>query len=142
MHKPALAPDFARGARVYAEKCALCHGADGAGQKGNDGVPVFPALWGSRSFNWGAGMESITNAAGFIKANMPLGQGYTLSDQDAWDVATFMNSHERPQDPRFTTDVATTRQRFHNTDASMYGRVVDGVLLGQASVPAGPRGAD
>lgn len=35
---PALAPpaqraDFARGEKVYAQNCALCHGADGAGQR-------------------------------------------------------------------------------------------------------------
>jgi len=34
----------------------------------------------------------IKNAAGFIKANMPLGQGNTLSDQQAWDVAKYMTS--------------------------------------------------
>ena len=41
-----------------------------------------------------------------------------------------MDSHERPQDPRFTGDVATTRQKFHDTPNSMYGRTVDGHVLG------------
>ena len=136
--KPAQGLDFARGAAVYGAKCAICHGATGAGQKGADGVAVFPALWGTDSFNWGAGMGSIKNAAGFIKAAMPLGQGYSLSDQQAWDVATFIDSHERPQDPRFTTDVATTRAKFHDDADSMYGRSVNGVLLGQNSPPSGP----
>ena len=36
----------------------------------------------------------------------------TLSEQDAWDVATYLNSQERPQDPRFTQDVATTRAQY------------------------------
>jgi cytochrome c len=31
-------------------------------------------------FNWGAGMASVKAAAGFIKANITLGQGYTLKD--------------------------------------------------------------
>ena len=70
---PAQPADYDRGAKVYAQHCALCHGADGAGQKSADGQTVFPPLWGPRSFNWGAGMGSIHNAAGFIKANMPLG---------------------------------------------------------------------
>ena len=39
---------------------------------------------GADSFNWGAGMHQIGNAAGFIKANMPLGQAGMLSDQEAW----------------------------------------------------------
>ena len=137
--KPPLPRDFARGEAVFAARCALCHGADGQGQKGPDGVAVFPALWGPDSFNWGAGMESIKNAAGFIKANMPLGQGFSLTDQEALDVATFMDSHERPQDPRFTQDVATTRSLFHESAESMYGATVNGVVLGQSSVPSGPR---
>ncbi len=32
-------------------------------------------------------MYQVATAAAFIKANMPLGQPNTLSDQDAWDVA-------------------------------------------------------
>ena len=36
-------------------------------------------------FNGGAGMGSINNAAGFIKGNTLLGQGNTLTDQEAWD---------------------------------------------------------
>ena len=54
--KPALGRDYARGEAVFGAKCALCHGADGLGQKGPDGAGVFPALWGADSFNWGAGM--------------------------------------------------------------------------------------
>ena len=40
-------------------------------------------------------MHRVPTAAAFIKANMPLGQGGTLTDQQAWDVAAFMNSHSR-----------------------------------------------
>lgn len=129
--EPSLPRDYARGEKLFAEKCALCHGADGLGQKGPDGATVFPPLWGSASFNWGAGMGSIKNAAGFIKANMPLGQGWSLSDQEAWDIATFVDSHDRPQDPRFVKDVATTRAMFHDTADSMYGTLVNGVVLGR-----------
>jgi thiosulfate dehydrogenase len=75
-------------------------------------------------------MEQIDNAAGFIKANMPLGLGRTLSDQEAWDVALFMDSHERPQDPRFDQSTARTREEFHQTRLSMYGTTVDGRMLG------------
>lgn len=137
--KPALAPDYARGGQVYARSCALCHGDDGGGQRANDGSTTFPALWGADSFNWGAGMGSVTNAASFIKANMPLGLGGTLNDQDAWDVALFVDSHERPQDPRFTGSVADTRAKFHDGDDWMYGRSVNGHILGSDSVTPGPR---
>ena len=70
------------------------------------------------------------NASAFIRANMPLGQGGTLTDQQAWDVATFMNSQERPQDPRFTGNVVETRRKFHDNAFSMYGKTVNGKVLG------------
>ncbi|MCM2309809.1 MAG: c-type cytochrome [Steroidobacteraceae bacterium] len=123
------APDFERGSKVYATNCAICHGEDGLGQK-VEGRYVFPPLWGPDSFNWGAGMHQLDNAAAFIRANMPLGRGGTLSEQEAWDVAFFMNAHERPQDPRFTGDVAETRRRFHDDPNSPYGTMVNGHLLG------------
>jgi len=136
---PALPPDYQRGARVYAKSCALCHGDNGEGQRANNGSAAFPALWGPDSFNWGAGMGSVANAAAFVKANMPLGLGGTLSDQDAWDVALYMDSHERPQDPRYTGSVAETRAKFHDDSDWMYGMTVNGHVLGSDSVPPGPR---
>ena len=129
--------DYAHGGEIYAQKCALCHGADGQGQSSSDGTTVFPPLWGVRSFNWGAGMSSITNAAGFVKANMPLSQGNTLSDQEAWDVATYLDSQERPQDPRFNGSIAETRKAHHDSPMDMYGQTVNGVVLGQHSPPSG-----
>ena len=136
--KPALAPNYKRGADVFAQNCASCHGADGAGQK-SDGKVVFPALWGARSFNWGAGMASVKNAADFIHANMPLGAGGSLTPQQAWDVATYVDSQVRPQDPRFTGDVPATRKTFHDTPFSMYGQTVNGAVLGDPATtpPAG-----
>ena len=131
--------DRAHGQEVYAQKCALCHGENGEGQKTADGTTVFPPLWGPDSFNWGAGMGSISNAAKFVKANMPLSQGGTLTDKEAWDVAAFVDSHDRPQDPRFTGSVDETRKQFHDTPMSLYGTEVDGVKLGENSPPSGPQ---
>ncbi len=59
-------------------------------------------------------MHRVNTAATFIKDNMPLGQGGTLTDQQAWDIALFMDSHERPQDPRFDGDIKLTKEAFHN----------------------------
>jgi thiosulfate dehydrogenase len=134
--KPASAPDFARGAKVFSERCALCHGPDGQGQRAA-GTQVFPPLWGPESYNWGAGMTEIDKAAGFIKDNMPLGLGGTLTDQEAWDVAMFIDSHERPQDPRFQGSVERTRTLYHDSPMSMYGKTVAGVVLGRHSPPPG-----
>ena len=126
--KPAITPDAARGKTVYTENCQVCHGANGEGKKA-DGKSVFPPLWGSESFNWGAGMHRINTAAAFIKANMPLSKSGTLTDQQAWDVATFVMSHERPQDPRFKGDVAQTKKEYHDENCK-YGETVDGKVLG------------
>jgi thiosulfate dehydrogenase len=122
-------PDYRRGERVYQDNCALCHGKDGQGQA-VAGRYVFPPLWGPDSFNWGAGMHQLDNAAAFIQANMPFGRGGSLDKQQAWDVAMFVDAHERPQDPRFTGDIAATRRQFHDNPDSLYGTVVDGRLLG------------
>lgn len=100
MPPPKEKPDVARGADVYAARCALCHGAAGAGRRSPDASVVFPPLWGPRSYNGGAGMHRVETAAAFIMHNMPLGLPGTLSDQEAWDVAAYVNSHPRPPDPR------------------------------------------
>lgn len=128
--------DPARGAQVFAERCAACHGADGQGQKNADGSYVFPPLWGPQSFNWGAGMAEIANAAGFIKANMPLGQENGLTDQQAWDVAAFIDSHERPKDPRQTGNIEDARKQFHGA-GDYYGQRLGGELLGDGVLGAG-----
>lgn len=125
--KPAQAPDIARGAEVYRNNCALCHGANGEGTQAN-GEYAFPPLWGKDSFNWGAGMHRIDTAAGFIKVNMPYGRGGMLSDQEAWDVALFMNSHERPKDPRFKGSLAQTRDQFHDENC-LYARTPEELLV-------------
>ena len=135
--KPAQAMNYARGEAVYAQHCALCHGADGSGRATHGGKAGFPPLWGPKSFNWGAGMGDIKNAAAFVKANMPFSRAGTLSDQDAWDVAMFVDSHERPQDPRFTGDVQSTRKKYHDEPTSMYGERVNGRVLGEHSPPSG-----
>jgi thiosulfate dehydrogenase len=126
--EPAAGFDPQRGASVYAQKCAICHGEHGEGQFAR-GQVVFPPLWGPDSYNWGAGMHNINTAAAFIKLNMPLGlaspaqQKALLSDQEAWDVAAWMNTQERPQDPRFTGDLAETTEKFHGGKYDYYGKL-------------------
>lgn len=126
---PALAPDPARGRGVYEEKCSVCHQPGGEGLRNEDGTYVYPPLWGDHAFNWGAGMSRTANAAGFIKVNMPLGQENTLSDQQAWDVAAFVTSRERPRDPRQTGSIADAQRKFH-TAGDYYGQTIEGNLLG------------
>jgi thiosulfate dehydrogenase len=96
--QPALAPDAMRGADVYRLHCAACHGVAGRGVKSGSSY-AFPPLWGPGGYNAGAGMHRVPTAAAFIKANMPLGQGGTLTDQQAWDVAAYVNAQPRPKTP-------------------------------------------
>ena len=86
-------PDPGTGKRVFATKCALCHGSDG------HGTMAAPAVWGQNSYNIGAGMARVSVAASFIKANMPRGWGWSLSDDEAFDVAAYINSLPRPDFP-------------------------------------------
>jgi thiosulfate dehydrogenase len=134
LEKPAQTPDFTRGQALYTLRCSLCHGANGEGQRAAGRV-VFPPLWGEQSYNWGAGMASINNAAQFIYANMPYGMSYSLTPQEAWDVAYFMNAHERPQDPRWLGRVEATRAKFHDSAISLYGQQINGTVLGNTGAP-------
>lgn len=89
---PPLRPlpgDTVRGAAVFAQSCARCHGANGDGG-------AAPPVWGDGSYNIGAGMSRVRTAAAFIKVAMPYDQPGTLTDQQAFDVAAYVNSRPRP----------------------------------------------
>jgi thiosulfate dehydrogenase len=125
---PERTPDRKRGAAVYVAHCSLCHDDAGQGRR-IAGAQVFPPLWGPQSFNWGAGMHEVDKAAAFIHANMPLGLGGSLSVQQAWDVAAWMDSQPRPQDPRYTENVGKTRKLYHaDPRYDYYGQTIDGRL--------------
>lgn len=79
-------------------------------------------------------MAQLDKAAAYIKTNMPLSLGGSLSNQDAWDVAYFVDGHDRPQDPRYTGSVDETRALFHHTLNSLYGHLVAGHVLGSGPV--------
>ncbi|GEA51624.1 cytochrome c [Vibrio inusitatus NBRC 102082] len=130
LDKPKLTPDYERGELVFRKHCAACHGSDGQGKE-VAGIKSLPPLWGKNSYNWGAGMHKFSTAAAFIYENMPLGKSVQLTKQQAWDVATFMNSHERPQDPRFKNSIAETKKIYQSKD-SAYGETINGVTLGSS----------
>jgi thiosulfate dehydrogenase len=93
--------DPAHGKIVFVENCQRCHGAQGQGQKDTiTGTEyVYPPLWGPHSFNIGAGLYRLSRMAGYVKDNMPFGVSHgksVLSDEQAWDVAAFVNSQPHP----------------------------------------------
>lgn len=110
--------DPVAGRKVYASVCAACHGAEGQGvRRGRPGDGegyAFPPLWGPDSYNSGAGMARNILAAGFIKANMPSGTTHAtavLTDDQAFDVAAFINSQPRPVKPNLEADFPARRNK-------------------------------
>lgn len=94
---PALKGNSARGAKLYAKQCSICHGDTGTGMP-----PVLPPLWGATSFNDGAGMAQVAKMAAFVQHNMPQNAPGSLSPQQAYDVAAYVDSHSRPKmDPAY-----------------------------------------
>lgn len=95
------AADPARGKIVFMNICQRCHGKDGEGQlNANASGYTYPPLWGEYSYNTGAGFYRISNVAGYVKNNMPFDEASYLhpkiSDEEAWDVAAFIDSQPRP----------------------------------------------
>lgn len=91
---PPMTGDASRGATVLVSLCARCHGPDGRG------TALAPPLWGARSYNVGAGMSRINTAASFIYAVMPLDRAQQLTPQQAYDVATYIDTRPRPDFPK------------------------------------------
>jgi thiosulfate dehydrogenase len=112
------AADPVAGKQVYASYCVACHGANGQGvRRGKAGDAEgyqFPPLWGADSYNDGAGMARGMLAAGFIKGNMPSGINHTnavLSDEQAFDVAAYINSQPRPAKRNLDADFPARKNK-------------------------------
>lgn len=94
------AADPILGKSVYQAKCQSCHQPDGSGLISEGQAEyLYPPLWGPNSYNNGAGLFRLSRFAGYVKSNMPLGVTHLnsqLSDEEAWDVAAYVNSMPRP----------------------------------------------
>lgn len=89
-----------KGKLVYTTRCEGCHGKNGEGMLNIDSSAyLYPPLWGDHSYNVSAGLYRLSKFAAFVKTSMPYGTAATdpLSDEDAWNVAAFVNSQPRPQ---------------------------------------------
>jgi thiosulfate dehydrogenase len=125
--EPARAADPDRGAQVYSQVCAACHGSNGLGQRAQNGAGYqFPPLWGADSFNNGAGMSRLLTAAAYAMHNMPIGTTFDapmLSDENAYDVAAYIIDQLRPQKANLVRDFPIRLQK--PVDAP-YGPYADG----------------
>jgi thiosulfate dehydrogenase len=90
--------DYIRGAHLYKEKCARCHGPQGFGME-VDGKVLYPALAGANSYTLDSRMNfSRVNSVmpGFICRNMPLGEEGSLDNQQCRDLAYYIGTLPRP----------------------------------------------
>jgi thiosulfate dehydrogenase len=135
--------DTVAGGRIYAEKCASCHGESGQGVRngpvGSATGYAFPPLWGKDTFNTGAGMNRLLTASAFIKTNMPLGAAHgqpQLSDDEAYDVAAFVLSQPRKVKPHLERDFPA---RWNKPVDAAFGPYVTGMSAEQHKYgPFGP----
>jgi thiosulfate dehydrogenase len=122
--------DPARGQAIYASNCVACHNTDGSGIRRSlpttDLGYMVPPLWGSDSFNDGAGMARLITAANFIHFNMPHGADYLnpqLTPEQAWDVAAYVISQPRPHKAGLDKDFPNLLEKPADTP---YGPYADG----------------
>jgi len=89
--------DPRRGRRLYREQCESCHGGDGQGVD-LGGIKPGP-LWGPRSYNDGAGAARIYTLAGYIRHAMPYTAPGSLTDEQAQQLAAYIDGKPRPVFP-------------------------------------------
>lgn len=96
-----------KGEAIFQERCISCHGADGQGVAVGDKKPG--PLWGPDSWNDGAGAARIYTLAGIIRYAMPYLDPGSLSNEEAQNVAAFINSKPRPSYPFKSQDYLTEK---------------------------------
>jgi thiosulfate dehydrogenase len=97
--------DPAKGALIYEQHCASCHGKNGAGlMQPDSSCYLYPPLWGPMAYQKGSSPHRVLKDARFIKANMPKDKATWnkpfLTDEQAIDVSAFINDdriHPRPE---------------------------------------------
>jgi S-disulfanyl-L-cysteine oxidoreductase SoxD len=85
----------AQGARIYAEKCAQCHGPDGKG--GVAGVTAAPLVGGGPITDISAVMKTIANfwpyaptLFDYIRRAMPWQQPMTLANDEVYSLTAYI----------------------------------------------------
>jgi thiosulfate dehydrogenase len=138
--EPERTANLRRGSEIFSQICAACHGANGLGQRAQTGFGYqFPPLWGPDSYNNGAGMGRLLTAAAYAMHNMPIGTAFSapvLTDEDAYDVAGYIISQNRPEKANLDKDFPIRLQKPIDTP---YGPYVDGFGIEQHKFgPFGP----
>jgi thiosulfate dehydrogenase len=104
---PVAKLDPAKGETLFMERCINCHGKDGQGVA--IGEKKAGPLWGPDSWNDGAGAARIYTLAGIIRYMMPYTAPGSLTDEEAQQIAAFINSQPRPAFPFKEQDYLTEK---------------------------------
>src|SRR5437016_10950898 len=99
--------DPRQGEAIYGDRCVTCHGTDGQGVEIGD--KKAGPLWGPGSWNDGAGAARVYTLAGMIRYSMPYLDPGNMTDQDAQQLAAFINSKPRPAFPFKERDYRTEK---------------------------------
>ena len=95
----AMRADPLRGAVLYDNQCSNCHDDDGPGAgeyRVGEERPRTPALWGPiDGYSRGAAFYRTPVLAAYVQTHMPYGDPGTLSDQDALDLAAYINAPDK-----------------------------------------------
>jgi thiosulfate dehydrogenase len=89
--------DPVRGEALFKQHCVNCHGENGQGVQIGD--KKAGPLWGPDSWNDGAGAARVYTLAGIIRYAMPYLYPGGLTDEEAQQVAAFINTRPRPSFP-------------------------------------------
>ena len=122
---PVEAASPIKGSVIYDQECKVCHGENGAGVwKADSSGYQYPPLWGKDTYNHGAGMQRVLTAAQFVKGNMPWGvatiDNPKLTDEEAYHVAAYINSFERPQKSNTDADFPDRKLKPMSTPYGPY----------------------
>ena len=109
--------DARKGEAIYADRCVTCHAADGQGVEIGD--KKAGPLWGPDSWNDGAGAARVYTLAGMIRYSMPYLDPGNMTDEEAQQVAAFIDSRPRPAFPSKEHDYRVEKLPV---DAVYYGR--------------------
>jgi high-affinity iron transporter len=97
---PVHAPDLARGAQVYTQSCAACHGADGHPNQALE-LATKPPDFTDREDLLPLSPQRVFSAATYGVPKTPMPAYDTgLTDEERWDVAFYVLALDRAQAPR------------------------------------------
>jgi thiosulfate dehydrogenase len=99
--------DTHKGEAIFMDRCTSCHGMDGQGVAVGDKKPG--PLWGPDSWNDGAGASRVYTLAGIIRYSMPYLDPGSLTDEEAQQLAAFIDSKPRPTYPFKPQDYRTEK---------------------------------